>query len=657
MPAQSAPPFTVGLAQINISFANAHYLPLSAGLMQAYFQHNAANAADFHFLPPLYKRIDVEEAVAQLLPSDVVGFGLYMWNRQISLEIIRRLKQRKPEILILCGGPDVSERSEEFFAIAPEVDVAIHGEAEKSFCEVVSCFPERNWDDIPGIAYRGADGEIITHPRGDRIRDLDSIPSPYLTGVFDALMERDKGHEWLAMWETNRGCPFGCSFCDWGSNTKSKIFRFDMQRLQDELTWFAENRIEFIFCCDANFGILRRDEEIVRHVIDHNERFNYPQALSVQNTKNATERAYTIQKMLADHGLSKGVTLSMQSTAPTVLTAIGRENISLDTYDELQKRFTRDGISTYSDLLLGLPGETVESYLDGIASLIEKGQHNRIQFINCSILPNAEMGEPLYQKLHGLEMVESQIINMHGAIEPAGEIPHETQQLIVATAAMPREAWRRARTLAWWVALLHFDKVMQLPFIVLNQASGIAYRDLFQIFENPDPTLYPLLAEINQRFMARAQEIQEGGPEYAYAPEWLNIWWPDNEYMLIWLAEGDRWQSFYREVEHLIIALLQSRNIEIPETLLSEAIAFNNKLLKLPFRTDSNLFESTFNLFEIYENTRRGQEVTIQQGRFLHTIDRSSESWDDWDIWRKEVVWFGNKKGDYIHSHVTVERV
>ena len=86
------------------------------------------------------------------------------------------------------------------------------------------------------------------------------------------------------------------------------------------------------------------------------------------------------KKILSDAGLNKGVALSMQSVDMPTLEAIKRDNISLNTYMELQRRFTRDKVETYSDLILGLPGETYESFVKGVDLLMENGQHNRIQF-------------------------------------------------------------------------------------------------------------------------------------------------------------------------------------------------------------------------------------------------------------------------------------
>src|SRR6185369_4657117 len=188
-----------------------------------------------------------------------------------------------------------------------------------------------------------------------------------------------------------------------------------------------------------------------------------PVALSVQNTKNATERAYLTQKILSDAGLNKGVALSMQSVDMTTLEAIKRDNISLGTYMELQRRFTKDKVETYSDLILGLPGETYESFVKGVDQLMENGQHNRIQFNNLSILPNAEMGDPAYQAKYGMVTIESKIINIHGErVESDAEIV-EMQELVIATNTMPKDDWARTRAFCWWAGLLHFDKILQIP--------------------------------------------------------------------------------------------------------------------------------------------------------------------------------------------------
>src|SRR5688572_27753385 len=107
-------PVAVGLVQINNSFSGQNYLPYSVGLLQTYVQQKAVEPARYRFLPPLYKRVRIADAVASLLGADLVGFSTYVWNGRISLEIARRLKVAKPGIVIVFGGPHVPDQPEAF---------------------------------------------------------------------------------------------------------------------------------------------------------------------------------------------------------------------------------------------------------------------------------------------------------------------------------------------------------------------------------------------------------------------------------------------------------------------------------------------------------------------------------------------------------------
>ena len=234
---------------------------------------------------------------------------------------------------------------------------------------------------------------------------MSEIPSPYLSGTFDKLMENNKGESWLASWETNRGCPFSCAYCDWGSATNSKVSKMEMERLYDELVWFGVNKIEFLFVCDANFGMLQRDYDLVKKAIEVKNTFGYPHVISVQATKNARERSYKVQKLLYDGGLHKSVNIAMQATDNDTLKNIHRDNISNKDYEILQKRFIKDGIPTYSDLIIGLPGDNYKKFKESVNVLFRLGQHYRVQFNNLSILPNAPMAKPEYIEKYDIRTI------------------------------------------------------------------------------------------------------------------------------------------------------------------------------------------------------------------------------------------------------------
>jgi tRNA A37 methylthiotransferase MiaB len=590
----------------------------------------------------------VNEAVQHLEGADIVAFSTYVWNYGISLEIAKRLKEKDRGILIVFGGPHVPDRAERFLREHPFVDLACHGEGESVFLNVLEIYHSRKWDRVPSVSFLDKNTFRSTS-HSKRIQDLSTIPSPYLEGVFDGLIEKYPDKEWLGLWETNRGCPFSCTFCDWGSATKSQLYTFDMERLKLEIEWFAGKRVEFIFCCDSNFGIRKRDLKLAEYVADIKKKFDYPKALSVQNTKNVTDRAYDIQKVLSDAELNKGVTMALQTVDKTTLDNIGRQNISLKSFEELQKRFKDEGIVTYTDLILALPGETYDSFTKGVETVIDNGQYNRIQFINLSILPNAQMGDPVYQRKHGMIIIETKIINIHGSLAGSEDDIEETQHLVVGTDTMPEEDWLRARVFSWMISLLFFDKLMQIPFVLLHKILDCSYRQLVELFMDKSLNGYPITATIRDLFRKEARKIQQGGLEYCKSRDWLNIYWPHDEYVFIMLCVENKLEAFYKEAEALLGELLRKKGQKVP-LFLHEAILLNKSLIKKPGPKKDILLNLRFNIWEYYQSAMSTNHLELGEAKFKYHIDRHRETWPTLDEWLREIVWYGNKKGAYLYD-------
>ena len=646
-------PTQVGLVQINNSFANQCYLPYSVGVLQSYFKAHFPEPDQFEFLLPLYSRVPVQQAVEHLQDAEIVFFSLYVWNEQLSLEIARRLKQANPNVLLVFGGCQVPNRSEDFLRKHPFIDLAVLGPGERPFCDILGAYKTRNFATIPGVNLVNQAGEFckneVHHLTTTEIAEL---PSPFLDGTFEPLFAAYPQQTWLMLWETNRGCPYACSYCDWGSSAVNKVGRFPMERLKAEMDWVSNHKIEFIFCCDANFGIFARDMEIVEYMADLKKRTGYPERFSVQNTKNNEGRSFQIQKLLQETGLNKGAALAMQSVSEVVLTNIGRANIRLDSFKHLQKRFTDEGIQTFTDVILGLPGETLESFIQGVGAIVDGGQHNRIQFNNLSILPNAEMGDPDYQKRHGMIVVDNDIINIHGKLED--EEVTERQQLVVGTHSMPLTDWVEARVFGWMTGLLHFNKLLQLTLIVTKQLSGVSYLDLFQLFISKEAKETKLFGWLLQRCQAKALDIQKGGAEFEYSAEFMGIWWPLDELLLIEIAARSQFDEFYAEARQLLADFLAKRGIHLPAGLLQQATELNQHLLRLPFAPQDIEYQADFNLWELYQSALIAKDQDLVQAPVLYRIDCTSETWTDWNHWSQFVVWYGNKRADYLRKVKTV---
>jgi radical SAM superfamily enzyme YgiQ (UPF0313 family) len=649
----------VGLVQINIGLTWSNprrrpgepalsfgLLPYSVGLLQAYAQEHARD--EHEFLLPIYERMDVDAAVDHLAGADVAGFSAYVWNERLSLEIARRLRERSPETLIVFGGPQVPDRSEAWLRANPFVDVAVHGEGEAIFTALLDRAGTRDWDGLPGISFLHADGTYEQRPKGTRILDLAEIPSPFLAGTFDELLAANPRKGWVMIWETNRGCPFSCTFCDWGSATNSKVMRFELERILGEIEWMGEHRIGFVFCADANFGMLKRDIEIAQAVVDVKTRLGFPFSFSVQNTKNATERAYEIQLLLNRSLNAYGVTLSLQSTNQDTLANIKRANISSDSYRELQRRFAADGIYTYTDLILGLPGESYDAFADGVAQAILDGQHNHVQFHNCSLLPNAEMAHPEYVEKFGIRTVPQLIRNAHDAADLRHDV-EEYLDTVVGTDALPPGDWVRAKVYAWASDLFYFDRTLQLPIALLDARHGVSPRVAIERLLASDR---PTLRAVADRMHAHATGIQQGGPEYLSAPEWGNMLWPADQHALISLVLGGQLDAFYEEAADELAGLLADPGDELA---LRESVELNQALLRVPFVAEDMPLVLSHALLEHHRAHVAGEPVELEERLVTYVVDRSSQSFPTVEAWLTHLAWcHGKDKRGYLYATRTI---
>lgn len=644
----SLPSVTVGLVQIGNSFSGQYYLPYSVGMLQAYALAHVERVDRFRFLTPIYRRILVTAFVDQLGAADIVFFSTYIWNEQLSLAAARAIKQHRPDALIVFGGPQVpadAAQLEDFLRRHPWIDLAGHGEGERTFAAILERMEDRRWQDVPGVGYVAADGRFVRTASAPRITDLNEIPSPYLEGLFDGLLELPV--QWQAMWETNRGCPFSCSFCAWGSPTDKKISQYAFDRLKEEVDWFSAHKIEFVFCCDANFGALKRDQEIVEYVAANKRRTGYPKAFSVQNTKNSTTKILNVQKTLSEAGLQKGVNLALQSVNEPTLASIKRSNIRSSVYVELEREFAALGVPTFSDIIIGLPEESYETFTEGVASIVRRGQYNNIQFINLTILPNTDLADPDYVAKYGLVTSRCPIIYHHGSIEDE-EVP-EYQEIVVGSRTMSTDDWIRARTFAWLASLLFFDKVFQVPLVLAQVVSGATLRELVGYFVDP-PEDCPTLRRFAAQVRSHAQGITQGGPEHVASKGWLGIWRPVDEYLLIELVARGELERFYAEATGLLLSRLEASLPPVGRSAIRDAARLNMALLKVPCAVGDVCVDTSVDVYGIYRKMIAGARPEVEYGSASYTIHRSAVVWTDFDEWLREVVWYAKKRGAYCYS-------
>lgn len=456
---------------------NAYYLPYSAAVVWGYSMVDPWIREQFEVTEWLWRREAVAETAERLAQNDIVAFSTYVWNRNYNYEVARQIKQINPEVLIVLGGPEPAITDPDFFRNNPFVDLVICYEGEITFKRILEHFEIGDWESIPGLLIN-RDGVAVQTPDAKRIDTLEQVPSPYLLGIFDRMIAEHPEVTWQGTLETNRGCPYACTFCDWGSLTYNKVKKFDLQRVFDELEWMAKRNFDWISITDANFGMYpERDGMIADKIIEMQEKYGSPRSFSVAWAKNQKKEVIDIVKKLLDaRGFNLGLTLSVQSLDHDVLENIRRKNMEINKINEVFELCDQRNIPAYTELILGLPGETLESWKKNFYALYELNQHTGITTHQAQLLENAEMN--LLQKK--LFKITSQPVTDYFAGSYSVEHIEESIDVITGTKDMPTPVMLDAQIFSWFQTTFHINGFATLVARFINKHLGISYNDYYE---------------------------------------------------------------------------------------------------------------------------------------------------------------------------------
>ena len=301
--------------EYNVLMEGMAYLPIVSGLLRAFAETDATIIDNYQFMDFFYYRDDIDKILFQYDDPAIACFSVSMWNEQFNLRVARAVKERFPKCTIVFGGPQVPHHPHDYFETYPFIDLAVRGEGENTFSEILLRHLESDrFETIPGLAWRHArTGECIRNEEDRKQpKDLDMYPSPYLEGLYGHIM-KDGKLRYQAIIETNRGCPFPCSFCFWGQGGLSFRYRFHtIERVAKEIEWCAQNGISYIFNADSNFGMHKRDKEIAAELIRIKKEYGYPEKFRTCFGKNTDDRIFEIAEMLHGADLEKGIGAAKQ---------------------------------------------------------------------------------------------------------------------------------------------------------------------------------------------------------------------------------------------------------------------------------------------------------------------------------------------------------
>ena len=626
------------MIQPNYLYGNSAHLPYAAGAVAAYVFSDPVIRENCELKKIQFLREDPDTCVAQAEEPFLIGFSSYVWNFEYNKILAEKFKRAYPGCIIVFGGHHVAPGGELLDRFA-YMDILVHGEGEEPLRQILlALLGKGNLHEIPNISFREG-GKAFNTP----YKEYSSCdyPSPYLEGYFDDIVSGHPELSFELMFETNRGCAYSCSYCDWGS-LRAKIRRFPLQRVYDEFEWACKRKIEFFGCADANFGILARDEEIIDRLIELKNTTGYPKKFQTSYAKNNSQRIYNIGKKLHDSDMNKGVTLAFQTLCPEASANVGRTNVSLQHYKKLMRLYNAANIPTYTELILGLPGETYRSYADGLNMLMEAGQHHAIYVHNCEWLPCSAMGSRAYIERFGIGISKIPLNQPHMALsKDSGEIP-EYSQIVTKTASMDHDMWIETNMLSYTVQCFHHMNLLQFFAIALHDEKKVAYIDFYErLLAYIDHHAASVCGRVFADIRRRLREVVEGrGGLLCYDSEFGEISWPFVEYAFLKIVREI--DTFYDEIADFL------RAFGLPDDLFDSLLLYQRNIIKRPNRKTAE-FDLAYNLHDYFAAKFKGESAAPVRQRITLKI-ADSDIMTDWASYARYVVWYGRKESKNICS-------
>jgi len=632
--------------QPNYIYGKDAYLPYSVGALAAYAWSDIYIQTHYELTGLFYSRMPIEQVAVSLQNPFICAFSCYTWNFEYNKALAKRIKELYPTCFVVFGGHQISldlvvrEAESEMFY----VDYFIYDEGEIAFAELLKALSqESDLRDISNISFRDTTGENIFTKR-QMVSDTD-FPSPYLEGIFDKIFTGSH-YSFSATLETNRGCPYSCGYCDWGIY-KAKIRRFPMERIKAEIDWFATHQIDLVFGADSNFGIFDRDEEIADYLVFKNKQCGFPKKFRVSYAKNSDERVFRINKNLNDQGMAKGATLSFQSLDTKTLENIGRKNISTESFTKLLNLYHKEKIPTYSEIILGLPGETAESFRKGLAKLITGGQHSSINVYLWEMLPNSALAQKKNLELFEIQTLKTPLNQYHCA--PLENDVQEFSHIVIANSTMPVEDWKESYLFAWMVQCFHLLGLTRCISIFLFFEKGIGYdyfyKDFQEFLQKHPETVAGSAYTKTRKILDDVLEEVPGSAFTYYDAIFGGILWPPEEggYLEI-LRDVDK---FYQEIESFL------KKFQIDELLFQDLLQYQRNVIRKPFDKEHTI-TLQYNLCEYFEHniSGGGYAVPVKKEKCTFTV-RGKKIYERWDEFAREVVWYGRKGGDTLYQRVS----
>ncbi len=347
---------------------------------------------------PFYVHEPMDKVVTFIKDNkiDCLALGLYIWNYQHCCDLAQEVKRQFGDgVQIVVGGPNCSSATDPEWAVNhPYFDFSVAGDGERPFVDIlqhISGLKRLNPITTKNIVYRSGDQIVKT---AYKYWKPDTETSPYIE-LKEELAEMvskitDQNGRAILTYETSRGCPYGCTFCDWTSGLTHKVSKRKAD-MRQELNHIMDSGIDTIYLGDANYGQWDSDVELMRHMSQMAKERGL--AIGTYNmSKNKKHNVEAIFEIMAENKLIDYFKLSVQDSNPDVLAAIDRPDITWGEHVAMKQRLEAKFPDVWSEveIIMGLPGQSRTTWRETIYKTLQAGGFPRV--MGFEVLPQSPAG-------------------------------------------------------------------------------------------------------------------------------------------------------------------------------------------------------------------------------------------------------------------------
>ena len=449
----------------------------------------------------------------------IACFSNYIWNLNLSYEIARSIKGRSPGTVLVFGGPNYPldpEEQEAFLSAHPAMDFHVFRNGEIPFSLLFEALRQYDFDVeklkadkvvIPGCHYL-SNGEFIMGEEVAAMRELDEIPSPYLTGLCDKFLANEK---LVPLMLTARGCPFKCTFCQEGDDYFNVVRKFSFERVCEELDYVASRaRNPDLIYADSNFGMYKHDADICREIVRVQEVHGWPKyfvGIMGKNNKARVLEAAEIIRSGVFGGGSVWLSSAIQSTDESVLEKVKRSNINADTMAKVANESEAHASNQFSELILALPGDSLKAHFKSVCDLIDTGV-NVVRSHQYIMLGGSEAATPKGRAEYG-PLTKFRVIphtmNTYELFRETIFAP-EIDEICVGNDTMTFDEYEECRMFDLTVEVF-YNNALLLELFKLLKARGIRISTLITRIHARATSAASLVAELYEGFRRETNEL------------------------------------------------------------------------------------------------------------------------------------------------------